>query len=114
MRRPSSRSPAAGLRAAALLLLLALAGCNLTLAELAAVSARKVHDQRPHEIFYPRVTGESCPHWWRRWFLGDDATLDRAIDAALAQHPDANALVLVEVEERKECFTVSGFAAVVR
>lgn len=109
MRRPSSRT------AIALLLLgLALPACSLKLGEFGALSASKVHDQRPHEIFYPQVSAESCPHRWQRWFLGEDATLQRAVEAALAEHPGANALVLVKVEERQQCFTVSGFAAVVR
>jgi len=97
----------------AAVLLLASSGCNMTLGEFGAVSARKVHDQRPYEIFYPRVSVETCPHWLSRWFLGRDAILERALDQALEAHPEANALVLVKIHERSECITVSGFAAVV-
>jgi hypothetical protein len=98
---------------AALALACALPGCNMTLGELGVVSARKVHERRPHEIFYPRVTVETCPHWASRWLLRRDAILERALSEALAGHPEANALVLVEIHEKNECLTVSGFAAVV-
>lgn len=56
----------------------------------------------------PRVFSREC-FGWAAWLGGSDDAISAAVEAAISQRADANALVLVEIRDAGRCIEVEGW-----
>ena len=99
---------------AALGLSLALLACTQHAGDFAILASRSVHYStldRAYTLSPERTSGRACFSVFSALFgLPDDAVV-RATREALEQVPDADVLLLVELEDHGACVEISGFPA---
>ncbi len=96
---------------ATLLVLAQVAGCahvDRGRGEFAAVASESIHQGLPARIEQTRVEGRACFNRWKSATSQDDDVVERAVRQALAQRPEAVALVFVEIVDSGECVAVRG------
>jgi len=98
--------------AATLLLVPLQLACVQHHGDFAALAGRSVHYDidRVHERAQDRTSGRACFSLAKAVFGISDNAIARATEEALEPFPDANALVLVEIEDHGICLEITGFA----
>lgn len=94
-------------------LLLGLLACSQHHGDFGVLASRSIHRSldRAHTRSPQRSSGRACFSFFAALFGLPDDAIPRATRAALEQVPDANVLLLVEIEDHGACVVVSGFPA---
>jgi len=97
-------------RVAGFLLLLLQVACAQHHGSFSVVASQSVYEQIADTATgsHPRSSGRACYSWWRAMFMLPDRALPRATEVALKPFPNANALLMVKIEDDGPCLVVSG------
>jgi len=92
---------------------LALLACSQYHGAFAVVASRPVHSNldRSYTLGPRRTSGRACFSLFSALFGFSDDAIVRATREALEQMPDADVLLLVEIEDHGACVEVSGLPA---
>ena len=99
--------------AAALWVVLLQLACAQHHGDFAVLGSRSVYDYiaDTYTVFHARSSGRACFSLIKAIFLLPDSALRRATEEALEPFSDANALLLVEIDDQGFCIVVSGVPA---
>jgi hypothetical protein len=101
---------------ATLLLAFLQSSCAQHQGNFAALAGRSVHYDidRAHWHAPDRTSGRACFSLAKTVFAIPDDAITRATDEALRPFPDANALVLVEIQDYGPCVEITGLAVKIK